>query len=109
MSYPPLSGEKTVLELLWVPLSMCMVTTRNTFHRGPHANTIIRMCINVSPSCVRTCQLTTFLIVTDTYIRTYIMRIDPSFSHDICSFMDYVVVDTLLFGVCYGHCNIEHT
>ena len=33
------------------------------------------------PSCVYVCacQLTTFLIVTDTYIHTYIMRIDPLF------------------------------
>ena len=33
------------------------------------------------PNCARTCQLTTFLIVTDTYmyICIYIMKIDPSF------------------------------
>ena len=39
---------------------------------GPRANIIMRMRINVSPSCAYACQLTTFLIVTDTYICTYI-------------------------------------
>ena len=44
---------------------------------GPHAKSMHLRCSQ--PSSARTCQLTTFLIVTDTYIHTYIMRIDPSF------------------------------
>ena len=48
---------------------------------GPRADIIMCMRINISPRCACAYQLTTFLIVTDTYmyIRAYIMRIDPSF------------------------------
>ena len=66
----------------WIPLDKnnpLLLVLGIHIRKGPRADTIMRMRINVSPSCACACQLTTFLIVTDMYIRTYIMRIDPSF------------------------------
>ena len=85
---------------VWFLITALILGVR--IRRGPHANTIMRMCINVSPSCARACQLTTFLIVMDTYVHHENRSLIQSLTlmHSVIT-MQYLVQHLNTFEECF--------